>query len=556
MTDPRQSNDDQSKGVPHRHRESPKETLISIVIAFVLAFVFRGFVGEAFVIPTGSMAPTLMGAHMQFRSPQSGYAWAVAPRDMDGTRREPLPVQGQARSPIRVHDPMTGFRMEQHGLRRRAGDRILVQKYLYALREPRRFEVAVFKNPGDRQVNFIKRLIGLPGEQVALVDGDVFVRDPSAPEDPSATNLWAQPGWRIARKPPGIQRAVWQPVFDSGYAPLDPSLYGRHWYDPPWESDTPGWDLDGRALRYAGDGPTQLRWNHNARRFALPEGRDAGTWVIDDSYPYNETSEGLRQYPVSDIRLRAGIEPEREGLRVSIMVTARQHEFEAVIDGDEAVLRKRLLGQDGPGRWTEMWRGTVRPLAPGRVTDVEFWHVDQSLRLWINGTMVGSAEYDWSIRDRLRYSTGMSLDRILARGGRQGNVFADLPYRQAWAHWSFAGGPVTLHRVGLDRDIYYQPGSYTGGPRSGTPALGTHPDTTPTLTRDQFFALGDNSPNSSDSRLWDGVDPWISHHFPGTPPGLVPRQLMLGKAFFVYFPAVHWEGNIPMPDFGRMRFIH
>jgi signal peptidase I len=40
-----------------------RETLESIIVAFILAFLFRAFVAEAFVIPTGSMAPTLMGAH-------------------------------------------------------------------------------------------------------------------------------------------------------------------------------------------------------------------------------------------------------------------------------------------------------------------------------------------------------------------------------------------------------------------------------------------------------------------------------------------------------------
>ena len=42
-----------------------KEVVESIAIAFVLAFVFRAFVVEAFVIPTGSMAPTLLGKHME-----------------------------------------------------------------------------------------------------------------------------------------------------------------------------------------------------------------------------------------------------------------------------------------------------------------------------------------------------------------------------------------------------------------------------------------------------------------------------------------------------------
>src|SRR6188768_3378676 len=52
---------------------SVKETLESILVAFILAFIFRAFVVEAFVIPTGSMAPTLLGAHMRFTCKDCGY---------------------------------------------------------------------------------------------------------------------------------------------------------------------------------------------------------------------------------------------------------------------------------------------------------------------------------------------------------------------------------------------------------------------------------------------------------------------------------------------------
>src|ERR1700737_2987715 len=52
---------------------SVKETIESILVAFILAFVFRAFVVEAFVIPTGSMGPTLMGAHLRLVCPDCGY---------------------------------------------------------------------------------------------------------------------------------------------------------------------------------------------------------------------------------------------------------------------------------------------------------------------------------------------------------------------------------------------------------------------------------------------------------------------------------------------------
>ncbi|MBL9125168.1 MAG: hypothetical protein JNG90_16140, partial [Planctomycetaceae bacterium] len=43
--------------------DGTRETIESIIIALMLAFLFRTFEGEAFEIPTGSMGPTLMGRH-------------------------------------------------------------------------------------------------------------------------------------------------------------------------------------------------------------------------------------------------------------------------------------------------------------------------------------------------------------------------------------------------------------------------------------------------------------------------------------------------------------
>src|SRR3954465_7210943 len=54
-----------------------KETIESILVAFIFAFIFRAFVVEAFVIPTGSMAPTLLGAHMRLTCEDCGYAFDV-----------------------------------------------------------------------------------------------------------------------------------------------------------------------------------------------------------------------------------------------------------------------------------------------------------------------------------------------------------------------------------------------------------------------------------------------------------------------------------------------
>ena len=60
--------------------ESVRETLESIVVAFILAFVFRAFVVEAFIIPTGSMAGTLLGEHGSVTCSDCGYSYAYGLR--------------------------------------------------------------------------------------------------------------------------------------------------------------------------------------------------------------------------------------------------------------------------------------------------------------------------------------------------------------------------------------------------------------------------------------------------------------------------------------------
>ncbi len=55
-----------------------RETVESIAVAFVLAFLFRTFEAEAFVIPTGSMAPTLQGRHKDLVCPECGFRYRVS----------------------------------------------------------------------------------------------------------------------------------------------------------------------------------------------------------------------------------------------------------------------------------------------------------------------------------------------------------------------------------------------------------------------------------------------------------------------------------------------
>src|SRR5437016_5094139 len=60
-----------------KEKEGHRETVEAIVVAMILALLVRGFEAEAFVIPTGSMAPTLMGRHKEITCPQCGYVYSV-----------------------------------------------------------------------------------------------------------------------------------------------------------------------------------------------------------------------------------------------------------------------------------------------------------------------------------------------------------------------------------------------------------------------------------------------------------------------------------------------
>jgi len=530
-----------------------KDTAISLAIAFVFAFVFRGFVVEPFIIPTGSMAPTLVGAHILARSPNSGTTWAIGPwHYADAARTRPASNQEE----VFVPDPSTGERLMFDKPRVRAGDRIFVLKYLYAIFEPSRFDVVVFKNPSEPDVNYIKRLIGLPNEQVALVDGDIFTRDARglSAEALSGASAWSGEGWRIRRKPERQQRVLWQDVFSSARTPLVTEREGRRWYQSPWvgTSDAPtqeplppggaragAWSIgDSPVYRFDSASPATLAWNE-------------ALFPVNDYYPYNQTHTNYAsaKFPVSDVRLRAGLRASSEGLECRAVLVARGHRFEAELRA--GVVSIRMAAADGAGEPSSAWQtlGSTpfEGFAPGRVVNVEFWHTDQTLEVWIDGERVLRGEYDWSPAERFLYATGRPAEEVFSTAEIEPAADPAL-YRRPRISWQFRGAPFEMFNVALERDVQYQPTPT----HFAEPALATDPRRMPALKEDQYFVCGDNSPASADSRLWGEPDPWIAEIDPDT--GVVNRQLLIGKAFFVYWPATH-AGRVPVFDAGRVRFI-
>jgi signal peptidase I len=78
---------------------------------------------------------------------------------------------------------------------RRKGDRLLAAKAPLLFGEPSRWGITVFKYPLFRPTNFIKRLVGLPGEHLQIKGGDIYVNG------------------KCVAKPEPVQDTLWFPLF-------------------------------------------------------------------------------------------------------------------------------------------------------------------------------------------------------------------------------------------------------------------------------------------------------------------------------------------------------
>lgn len=61
------------------------------------------------------------------------------------------------------------------------GDRIIGFRLTYKVEDPQRGDIIIFKYPDDESQTFIKRIIGLPGETVQIIDGKVYIDDAESP---------------------------------------------------------------------------------------------------------------------------------------------------------------------------------------------------------------------------------------------------------------------------------------------------------------------------------------------------------------------------------------
>jgi hypothetical protein len=284
---------------------------------------------------------------------------------------------------------------------------------------------------------------------------------------------------------------------------------------------------------------------------------------IDDRSGYNALRTVERgPYPVSDVRIRAAlVADDPAALSTTVELSARSHIMRWSIGKGTATLS--MVPASGGAAVAEASVPFELPAA-GRACDIECWHVDQTMSLWLNGRLILELPYDaWTPRERIEASfPGVDFESYIVSPVDR---LADAPQ----IAWRFEGSPLSLHRVCIDRDLYYRPNMLlpgnqcpTNGPFIGGIAFGSDLAAPAQLGEGHFLMMGDNSAYSRDGRLWGRPHPLVVQQFGEDAPFVVPRELLLGKAWCVYFPAPlpirmpnGTDGRSVIPDAGSLRFI-
>lgn len=561
------------------HLPSPaaiRELIESVAIAFVLAFLFRTFEAEAFVIPTGSMATTLMGRHKDVVCKMCGCPYRVSASEevtADGAPRvrgpDGIDRPSEEYKIATGTCPICGYTQSLDEEPSFNGDRILVSKLAYEIGEPERWDVIVFKYPGDppefrrrhpeessdSRINFIKRLVGLPGDTVRIRNGDVWIKSAK-----DKRQLGDKAEFVIARRPPRKLLAMLQPVFDNDYMPQ----IAKAGWPARWSADSQGNTSDWRsddAASFVVDGSAKMeKWlrYHHLVPSSQQEWDDAAVGkrpnpprqLITDFAAYDtgkmrylsNPSEpgpghsGIGSHWVGDLAVECAAETQGPGGTLALELCKGGRRFQCRFDLATGQATLSISGQDMAD-----WRRTAATSMRGQGKHkILLANCDQELRLWIDGSLVSFDQptiYD-DLHNNVPKSADLTPVGIASAGAATRishlRVLRDIYYIAD--RWDSSG-----------HDLYFPAGD-AKLEREMQPSQDTrYVDFE--LGPDQFFVLGDNSAMSKDGRLW-GPNYWV------------PRQLLIGKALMIYWPH-SWDrlpyfNSIPcpyFPNFSRMRLV-
>ncbi len=507
-----------TKGKKDKQSEQHKDRAAEIantfewlITAFILAFVFRAFVMEAFRIPTGSMADTLKGAHFRLRCRQCGYAYDRGFRPADYRMPDDTIPADNVEPPV-TRCPSCGY---YHRFRPRMpvanGDRILVLKCIYQFAEPKRWDVIVFKNPPEPSINYIKRLIGLPGEEVQIIDGDIYING------------------QIARKPPKVQNELWMPVYNNNYQPVGPRsqrlFNNQFWQQPFGNVGNSKWiieDPENPTMFRLDPAEDQVNRIHTLF-YNASKGND-----FKATYAYDPVDRYDNMPTCSDLMVRfscieSGIQ---SGFGITLGKNGTIYRAHVKLDSGRLVFTERQPG----GETVKLGSMPLDGKPANGPMQVMFANVDHRLIFECGDT---------------KWTHDLGRDPPNAESVA-GNVKPRVEI--------FGSGRLTLSDIAIFKDIHYTEREY------GTHGnFGRATNRPFVLREDEFFVLGDNSPDSLDCRWWE--EPGVANKgLDDYRVGVVPRNYLVGKALFVYWPS----GFKPfrrspiafIPNIGRMRFIY
>ena len=462
---------------PRRSRSRPTVEFLLILVMVIL--VGRAFSTEAYIVPTGSMAPTLLGMHRAVACPNCGVRFSLG-----------MDEEGRAGRPVCPNCGQTEF--DDSATTDSLGDRLLVQKYLFDFRPPRRWEVAVFQNPSEPSEAYVKRVVALPGETIQIWGGDVYIDG------------------RIARKSLKEARAITVPVYDHDFTPKDIGRYPRWTFRRAGLES--GWRAEGSRFERVKVETEPERPDWIEYRNWQP---DRGVYgPIRDFTAYNG-ADLPGEHRAVDLIASAHVTLGPGCTAAMVRVDSGPERFTVAFPADpSAPLVVRRNGRVVPH--------TPRPgvpkgsLAKGRTLEVAA--VDHRLMVAIDGTeAIEPIDFeDFSNRPPLPYSPV--------------------------AFGVVGVGKAEVRDLCVKRDVYYTEAL------AQTPRRPFGVEVPFTLGENEYFVLGDNSPVSNDSRFWPGSPVVTAGHLVGKPFLVhLPSQTVPLR---VFGKSLYW-----IPDPREIRYI-